>query len=201
MVKLIKVKNRSFLLLSFMLLLGLLNFSGCKNDAKNTGETKALGPNDVLEVDAPPIKGPESIAGIEKLVKSIDADLDSMTVAGPNYVFEGPEKEKIEVLVYSKDGMPQLIHCQNPKLESWYYLLERRPVFLKELVLTENGFVQNRFYYGTKELIGAESRKGASPDEANSASSGRYRGAKDDYRLSGEAATGKVLEYLYGKMK
>lgn len=192
------MKNQSFLLLSCMLLLSIL---GCKNDAKNAGETKALGPNDILEVDAPSIKGPESIAGIEKLVKKIDADLDSMTVAGPNYVFEGPEKEKIEVMVYSKDGMPQLIYGKSAKLESWYYLVERRPVYLKELVLTENGFVQNRFYFGTKELIGAESRKGASPDEANSASPSRYRGAKDDHRLSGEATTGKVLEYLYGKMK
>lgn len=193
MVKLIKVKNQNFLLLSCMLLLSLL---GCKNDVKNA----EANPDGVWEVDVPPIKGPESIAGIEKIVKKIDAEMDSMDVAGPNYVFEGPEKTKIEVMVYSKDGMPHLVYTKAPNLESWYYLLERRPVYLKELVLTENGFEQNRFYYGTQKLIGAERRKGASPDEANNASPGKYRGAKDDFRLSGEAVTGKVLEFLYGKM-
>lgn len=195
-VKLIKVKNQSILLLSLLLLLG---FVACKNDGKNDGETKVLGPNDVFEVDAPPITGPESIAEVEKLVKSIDAVQDSMNVAGPNYVFNG--KEKTEVFVHSYEGMPLMIYCKTPKLESWYYLKDRRPVYLKELVLTEDGFVQNRFYYGPKELIGAESRQGASPDATNNGAAKRYRGAKDDFRLSGEAATAKVLEYLYGKMK
>ena len=190
------MKNQSILLLSLLLLLG---FVACKNDGKNDGETKVLGPNDVFEVDAPPITGPESIAEVEKLVKSIDAVQDSMNVAGPNYVFNG--KEKTEVFVHSYEGMPLMIYCKTPKLESWYYLKDRRPVYLKELVLTEDGFVQNRFYYGTKELIGAESRKGASPDATNNGAAKRYRGAKDDFRLSGEAATAKVLEYLYGKMK
>lgn len=198
MVKLIKVKNQNFLLLSCMLLLGLL---GCKNDANNNGEANETDSNGVWKTDAPPIKGPESIAGIEELVKKIDAEMDSMSMAGPNYVFEGPEKTKVEVMVYSKNGLPHLVYTKTPKLESWYYLLERRPVYLKELELTENGFVQNRFYYGTQKLIGAERRKGASPDEANSASPGKYRGSKDDFRLSGEAVTGKVLEFLYGKMK
>lgn len=190
------MKNQSILLLSLLLLLG---FMACKNDGKNDGDTKVLGPNDVFEVDAPPITGPESIAEVEKLVKNIDGIMDSMNVAGPNYVFNG--NEKTEVMVYSYEGMPQLIYCKAPKLESWYYLKDRRPVYLKELVLTEDGFVQNRFYYGTQKLIGAERRKGASPDETNSASPGRYRGKKDDFRLSGEAVTGKVLEFLYGKMK
>ncbi len=190
------MKNQSILLLSLLLLLG---FVACKNDGKNDGDTKGLGPDDVFEVDAPPITGPESIAEVEKLVKSIDAVQDSMNVAGPNYVFNG--KEKTEVFVYSYEGMPLMIYCKTPKLESWYYLKDRRPVYLKELVLTEDGFVQNRFYYGTKELIGAESRKGPSPDATNNGPAKRYRGAKDDFRLSGEAATGVVLEYLYGKMK
>lgn len=193
MIKLIKVKNQSFLLLSGMLLLSLL---GCKNDVK----TEETNPDAAWKTNAPPIKGPESIAGIEKIVKNIDAEISAMTVAGPSYVFEGAEKTKVEVMVYSKDGMPHLIYTKAPKLESWYYLLERRPVYLKELELTENGFVQNRFYYGTQKLIGAERRKGASPDEANSASPGKYRGAKDDFRLSGETVTGKVLEFLYGKL-
>ena len=196
LVKLIKVKNQSILLLSLLLLLG---FVACKNDGKNDGGTKFLGPNDVFEVDAPPITGPESIAEVEKLVKSIDGVMDSMNVAGPNYVFNG--NEKTEVMVYSYEGMPQMIYCKAPNQESWYYLKDRRPVYLKELVLTENGFVQNRFYYGPKELIGAESRKGDSPDATNNGAAKRYRGAKDDFRLSGEAATGVVLEYLYGKMK
>lgn len=189
------MKNQSFLLLSLLLLLG---FAACKNDGKNDG-TKVVGPNDVLEVDAPPITGPESIAEVEKLVKTIDGEMDSMNVAGPNYVFDG--NEKTEVMVYSYQGTPQLIYCKAAKLESWYYLKDRRPVYLKELALTENGFVQNRFYYGPKELIGAESREGASPDDTNKGAAKKYRGAKDDFRLSGEATTGKVLEYLYGKMK
>ncbi|WP_373551652.1 hypothetical protein [Haliscomenobacter sp.] len=190
------MKNQSILLLSLLLLLG---FVACKNDGKNDGETKVLGPNDVFEVDAPPITGPESIAEVEKLVKGIDAVQDSMNVAGPNFVFNG--KEKTEVFVYSYEGMPQMVYCKTPKLESWYYLKDRRPVYLKELALTESGFVQNRFYYGPKDLIGAESREGASPDDTNKGAVKKYRGAKDDFRLSGEAATGKVLEYLYGKMK
>ncbi len=190
------MKNQSILLLSLLLLLG---FVACKNDGKNDGDTKVLGPNDLLEVDAPPITGPESIAEVEKLVKSIDGVMDSMNVAGPNFVFNG--NEKTEVMVYSYEGMPQMIYCKAPKVESWYYLKDRRPVYLKELVLSKDGFVQNRFYYGTKELIGAESLKGASPDDTNNGTPKRYRGAKDDFRLSGEAATAKVLEYLYGKMK
>ena len=104
-------------------------------------------------------------------------------------------------MVYSDPEAPQLIYCKTPKLESWYYLVDRRPVYLKEIALTENGFLQNRFYYGPKKLIGAESRQGASPDATNTGAAASYRGAKDDYRLSGEAVTGKALEYLYGKMK
>ena len=189
------MKNQRIVLLYVLVLIGL---AACKNDAKNEAP-KNLGPNDLLTVEAPPITGPESVAEINKLVKDIDAQMDSFNVAGPNYVFEG--KEKIEVMVYSNAIAPQLIYSKSAKSESWYYLKDRRPVFLKELVLAENGFVQNRFYYGTKDLIGAETLKGASPDATNTGKPRRYRGEKDDFRLSGEAVTGKALEYLYGKMK
>lgn len=191
------MKNQSILILCVLLVLGVF---ACKNDAKSDADSKGIGPNDLLKVDAPPITGPESTAEINKLVKRIDAEKDSMNAAGPNYVFNG-NKERIEVMVYSSAEAPQLIYCKATKLESWYYLKDRRPVYLKELALTDEGFVQNRFYYGTKDLIGAETRKGSSPDATNTGAVGKYRGDKDDFRLSGEAVTGKVLEYLYGKMK
>ncbi|WP_148270121.1 hypothetical protein [Haliscomenobacter hydrossis] len=188
------MKNQRIVLLSLLVLLGMM---ACKNEAKIDAETKELGPNDLLTVDAPPITGPESIAEIEKLVKSIDGQKDTLRVTGPVFVFEG--KEKVDVTVYSNQEAPQLVYCKAPKVESWYYLKDRRPVYLKEIALTEDGFTQNRFYYGTKKLIGAETRKGASPDATNTGEAGKYRGEKDDFRLSGEAATGKVLVYLYGK--
>ncbi len=191
-----KVKNQRIVLLSLLVLLGMM---ACKNEAKNDVETKGLGDNDLLTVEAPPITGPESIAEIEKLVKSIDNQMDSLRAAGPVYVFEADGKEKVDVTVYSNQEAPQLVYCKALKVESWYYLKDRRPVYLKEIALTEDGFVQNRFYYGTKKLIGAETRKGASPDATNTGEAGKYRGEKDDFRLSGEAATAKVLVYLYGK--
>jgi hypothetical protein len=193
-----EVKNLLFLLLSIVLLLGA---AACKNETKTAAETKELGPNDLLDVKIPPLVGPESVSEIEKLAKSIDKQLDTLNAAGPNYVFEGEEKTKIEVMVYSNAEAPQLIYCKSPQVESWYYLKNRRPVLLKEIALTENGFIQNRFYYGTKDLLGAETRSGASPDETNRGEVKKYRGKRDDFRLSGEAVTGKALEYLYGKIK
>lgn len=187
------MKNQSILILCVLLVLGVF---ACKNDVDSKGTSNEV----LVDVYAPPITGPESIAEINKLVKRIDAEKDSMNVAGPNYVFDG-NKEKTEVMVYSNTEAPQLIYCKASKLESWYYLKDRRPVYLKELALTENGFVQNRFYYGTKDLIGAETRKGPSPDATNTGAVGKYRGEKDDFRLSGEGVAGKVLEYLYGKMQ
>jgi len=188
------VKNRSIL---FLILWTLLGFVACKNDAKKEVAAQNDAPDGVFKVDAPPIRGPETVAEIDELVKGIDAQKDSLRVAGPNYVFAG--KEKTEVMAYSDALAPQLIYCKTALLESWYYLVDRRPVFLKEISLTDKGFVQNRFYYGTKKLIRAETRSGPSPDATNNGAPRNFRGDKDDLRLSGEAVTGKVLEYLYGK--
>lgn len=94
-----------------------------------------------------------------------------------------------------------MIYTISGGTERWYYLLDRRPVFLKELIASEKEFVQNHFYYGTKNLIQADSRNAKTKQELNTAEVRSYPGNREDFQLSGEATTAKVLEFLYGKMK
>jgi hypothetical protein len=189
------VKNLYFLLFGLVLAI-----SACKTEPKETGP-KAIQPNDPLIPDTEIRTGPNDIAGVKKVVAEIDGMMDTLQKKGPLFVREVPEF-MTEVSVFSNQGRNLILHTKTPIQEAWFYLVDERPVFLREQILGKEGFTEHRFYYGRKDLLAAETREGASPDALEQADAKKYRAdGDDDYRMGVKSIFGKYMEYTMGKVK
>jgi hypothetical protein len=187
------VKNFYFLFLGLVLAL-----SACKAEQKEKGP-KAIQPNDPLMPDTEITSGPKDIREVKQVVAEIDGMMDTLQKKGPLYVREVPEF-MTELSVFSSQGQNLILHAKTPVREAWFYLVEERPVFLREQILGKDGFTEHRFYYGRKDLLAAETRKGASPDALEQAEAKKYRPeGDDDYRMGVKSVFAKYMEYTMGK--
>lgn len=189
------MKNLYFLFLGLVLAL-----SACKSEQKEKGP-KVIQPNDPLMPDTEISTGPNDIAGVKKVVAEIDGMMDTLQKKGPLFVREVPDF-MTEVSVFSSQGRNLILHTKTPVREAWFYLVDQRPVFLREQILGKEGFTEHRFYYGRKDLLAAETREGASPDALEQAEAKKYRTeGDDDYRMGVKSVFGKYMEYTVGKVK
>jgi hypothetical protein len=188
------VKNLYFGLLGLLLAL-----AACKNE-KEKGP-KVIQPNDPLMPDTEITSGPKDIKEVKQVVAEIDGMMDTLQKKGPLFVREVPEF-MTEVSVFSSQGKNLILHTKTPVREAWYYLVDERPIYLREQILGKEGFTEHRFYYGRKDLLAAETREGASPDALEQAEAKKYRSeGDDDYRMGVKTVFGKYMEYTMGKVK
>jgi len=181
---------------SMVVLLGfvLILTSGC--EGSTNPDEAALDQMDGEMTDKIPV-----YTDIRNYTNALDAQSAELEKKGPITVTR--DGQNYEVSVSFKDGEPVIIHAQTPmgRLESWYYLENRRLVMLKESGRMDDTFFERQFFYEGDTLLSAIHRRagqsGNLPDTRFKAYESPY--GENDFRTMPADAFASAMEFLMGR--
>lgn len=169
-------------------------FYSCKSDESIENEAEKSPP--VFQMTD---VGPETVPLIEKEVERIVKEMNDYEVKGPITVkhVEG----LAEMTLYNLAGVPVVIKTQKAQTEQWFFLYNRRVIYLRELIYQDDSLTENKFYYSNTSMINATQKEADNQSELSKATSSKFRkGFKKDYRLDVREVNFLVIGFLYGDL-
>jgi len=178
--------------LLFFLICGFLY--SCKSDKSIDNEVEN-GPPVFQMTDV----GPETVPLINKEVERIVKEMNTYEVKGPITVkhLDG----LAEMTLYNLAGVPVVIKTQKAQTEQWFFLYNRRVIYLRELIYEENALTENKFYYSNTGMINAVQKQANNQASLPEVESKKFKkGFKKDYRLNVQEVNFLVISFLYGDL-
>lgn len=166
----------------------------CKSDKSIENETEK-GPPVFQMTDV----GPETVPLINKEVERIVKEMNTYEVKGPITVkhLDG----LAEMTLYNLSGIPVVIKTQKAQTEQWFFLYNRRVIYLRELIYEESSLTENKFYYSNTGMINAVQKEAKDQSELPKVEPSKFRkGFKKDYRLNVQEVNFLVISFLYGDL-
>lgn len=143
--------------------------------------------------------GPESVPLINKEVERIVKEMNTYEVKGPITVkhIEG----LAEMTLYNLSGVPVVVKTQKAQTEQWFFLYNRRVIYLRELIYEENSLTENKFYYSNTGMINAVQKEAKNQSDLPKVEPSKFRKEfKKDYRLDVQEVNFLVISFLYGDL-
>jgi len=167
---------------------------GCKSDESIENETEK-GPPVFQMTDV----GPETVPLINKEVERIVKEMNTYEVKGPITVKQ--EEGLAEMTLYNLNGVPVVIKTQKAQTEQWFFLYNRRVIYLRELIYDEHSLTENKFYYSNSGMINAVQKEAENQAELPKIEPSKLRkGFKKDYRFDVREVNFMVIGFLYGDL-
>jgi len=167
---------------------------GCKENNDSPEETEKVAP--VFEMAD---VGPETVALINKEVERLVLEMDTYEVKGPITVnhLDG----LAEMTLFNFQGLPTVIKTQRGQREQWFFLYNRRVIFLREVNYFQDHLTENKFYYSNTGMIKALEKEAKDQAGLATAESNRYRRkSQNDYRLDVREVNFLIIKFLYGEI-
>jgi hypothetical protein len=184
---------KSYTHLNHLLFFLICNFLfSCKSEENVDNETEQ-GPPVFQMTDV----GPETVPLINKEVERIVREMNSYESKGPITVkhYNG----LAEMTLYNLNGVPIVIKTQKAQTEQWFFLYNRRVIYLRELIYGEKSLIENKFYYSNTGMIHAVQKEAQNQAALASVKPESFRkGFKKDYRSSVQEVNLLVFRFLYG---
>ncbi len=169
-------------------------FYSCKSDESIDNEAEKSPP--VFQMTD---VGPETVPLIDKEVERIVNEMNDYEAKGPITVkhIDG----LAEMTLYNLAGVPVVIKTQKAQTEQWFFLYNRRVIYLRELIYQDDSLTENKFYYSNTGMINATQKKAENQSELSIVSSSKFRkGFNKDYRLDVREVNFLVIGFLYGDL-
>jgi hypothetical protein len=170
------------------------SFYSCKSDESIEKEPEKSPP--VFQMTD---VGPETVPVIEKEVERIVKEMNDYEVKGPITVkhVDG----LAEMTMYNLAGVPVVIKTQKAQTEQWFFLYNRRVIYLRELIYQDDLLTENKFYYSNTAMINATEKVAVNQSELSKTTPSKFRkGFKKDYRLDVREVNFLVIGFLYGDL-
>jgi hypothetical protein len=169
-------------------------FYSCKSDESIENEVEKSPP--VFQMTD---VGPETVPLIDKEVERIVKEMNDYEVKGPITVkhVDG----LAEMTLYNLTGVPVVIKTQKAQTEQWFFLYNRRVIYLRELIYQDDSLTENKFYYSNTGMINATQKEAENQSELSKVNSSKFRKSfKKDYRLDVREVNFLVIGFLYGDL-
>lgn len=169
-------------------------FYSCKSDESVENETEK-GPPVFQMTDV----GPETLPLIDQEVERIVKEMNDYEAKGPITVkhIDG----LAEMTLYNLAGVPVVIKTQKAQTEQWFFLYNRRVIYLRELLYQDDSLTENKFYYSNTGMINATQKEAKNQSDLSKATSSKFRkGSRKDYRLDVREVNFLVIGFLYGDL-
>ena len=169
-------------------------FYSCKSDESVENETEKSPP--VFQMTD---VGPETVPLIDKEVERIVKEMNDYEVKGPITVkhVDG----LAEMTLYNLAGAPVVIKTQKAQTEQWFFLYNRRVIYLRELIYQDDSLTENKFYYSNTGMVNATQKEAENQSELSKSTPSKFRkGFKKDYRLDVREVNFLVIGFLYGDL-
>lgn len=169
-------------------------FYSCKSEESVENETEKSPP--VFQMTD---VGPETLPLIDQEVERIVKEMNDYEAKGPITVkhIDG----LAEMTLYNLAGVPVVIKTQKAQTEQWFFLYNRRVIYLRELLYQDDSLTENKFYYSNTGMINATQKEAKNQSDLSKVTSSKFRkGSRKDYRLDVREVNFLVIGFLYGDL-